>query len=323
MISVEKNAASPSRSWSDLAEDFGAAWNGFWFTPVDPRPCAALRIVVGLLLALHFLDLAGGLTTWYARDGVLPPAAVGGVLELTSETGASYRFTYLNRFAAGWELWTLHALAIGVALAFAAGLFTRVTGALTLVALLAYVHRAPMIAGHVEPVLSFLLIYLIIAPSGAYWSLDRWLRQRKRERSPESPAVAPSIPANIGLRLIQVHLAMFYAMLGLTKLYGDAWWDGSAIWFLLAQTESRPLNLTGLRSLGEPGQYLLNFWTHAVVYFELAFGVLIWNRFTRPVLLLLSIFIWLSVIVATGHLIFGLTMLAAGLAYLSSSWRFH
>jgi len=309
------NAISPSGSWSDLAESFGTAWNCFWYTPADPRPCALLRIIVGLLAVLHFLDLASGLTVWYARDGVLPPAAVSRILELTSPTGDDYRFTYLGRIAAGGELWTLHALAIAVALAFAAGLFTRIIGVLTLVALLAYVHRVPMVAGHAEPVLSFLIIYLVIAPSGACWSIDRWLKQRRSASSlPQEPA-EPSVAANIGLRLIQVHLAMFYAMLGLTKLYGDAWWDGSAIWFLLAQTESRPLNLTGLRRLGEPGMYLLNFWTHAVVYFQLAFSVLIWNHFTRSVLLILSIFIWLSMILASGHLIFALAMLAAGLAF--------
>jgi hypothetical protein len=301
-------------SWSDLAENFGAAWNRFWFTPADPLSCAVLRIAVGLLAALHFLDLAGGLSWWYASDGLLPPETVRSVLELASETGASYRTTYLNGFAAGWELWVLHVLAIVAALAFAAGLVTRISGVITLVALLSYVHRSPLVAGHVEPVLSFLLAYLILAPSGARLSIDRWLANRKPERLAKLDQ--PSIAANIGLRLIQVHLAMFYVMMGLTKLYGDAWWDGNAVWILLAQTESRPLDLTGLRRLGQPGYYLLNLWTHTLVYFELAFGVLIWNRYTRSVMLALSVPIWISLIIATGHVVFGLTMLAAGSAFL-------
>ena len=52
------------------------------------------------------------------------------------------------------------------------------------------------------------------------------------------------------------------------------------------------------------------------VYFELAFGILIWTRMGRPILLWLSVLIWLSIIVATGHLLLGLTMLAANLAFL-------
>ena len=318
MTTTVYKPSEPASAWSDLAEEFGQRWNRFWFTPADPLLCSVLRIVVGFLAALHFLDLAGGLSSWYAAGGLLPSAAVTRVLELSSEIGASYRFTHLSRFSAGWELWTLHALAIAAALFFAAGLFTRLSGVLTLLAILAYVHRAPLVAGHVEPVLSFLIAYLIIAPSGA--SLFAQARFRAKKDQPQTSR-APSVAANIGLRLIQVHLAMFYAMMGLTKLYGDAWWDGNAIWILLAQTESRPLDLTGLRRLGQPGFFLLNFWTHAVVYFELAFSVLIWNRFTRPIMLALSIAIWLSLILATGHLIFGLTMLAAGIAFRQNNSR--
>jgi hypothetical protein len=108
----------------------------------------------------------------------------------------------------------------------------------------------------------------------------------------------------------------FYAMMGLTKLYGDAWWQGGAIWLLLAQTESRPLDLTGLRRAGQVGEYLLNFWTHTIIYFELAFPVLIWSRITRPILLALSIAIWSSLIVATGQSLFGLAMLATSIAFI-------
>lgn len=313
-MTISDSPASAASSWSELIEEFGERWNRFWFTPSDPTLCAILRIAVGALAALHFVDLASALARWFARDGLLPPETVTRVLELTGSAGSSYRFSHLNGFPAGWELWALHVLAMIVSLAFAAGLFTRVTGVLTLVAMLSYVHRAPLIAGHVEPVLSFMLAYLVIAPSGAVLSVDRWLRSRKAE--PAGEPEQPSVASTVGLRLIQVHLAMFYAMMGLTKLYGDAWWEGDAIWILLAQTESRPLDLTGLRRLGNGGNLLLNLWTHFVVYFELAFPVLIWNRFTRPVLLLLSVAAWVSIIVATGHVLFGLTMMAAGMAFL-------
>jgi hypothetical protein len=67
--------------------------------------------------------------------------------------------------------------------------------------------------------------------------------------------------------------------------------------------------------MGQLGEYLLNFWTHAIVYFELAFPVLVWSRLLRPILLAISIAVWISLIVVTGHLVFGLTMLAAGLAF--------
>jgi len=307
---------------TDLIEEFGARWNRFWFTPADARACCWLRLAVGIITALYLVSLASGLNRWYARDGLLPPAAVDRLAELTSGGEATTRFTYLRAFPASPELAALHAAAIIAALAFAAGFFTRVSGALTVIAVLSYVHRAPTVAGHLEPLLSFLIIYLCIAPCGACLSLDRLLASRLKKpasadpaQPPIQPADQPSVAANLGLRLIQVHMAMFYAMMGLTKLYGDAWWDGNAVWMLLAQTQSRPLDLTGLRQLGEGGEYLLNAWTHGIVYFELAFPVLIWNRFTRPLLLVLTPFVWLSNVLVTGLVLFGLAMTAASCAF--------
>jgi hypothetical protein len=308
---------SRSESFSELAESFGERWNRFWFAPSDPLPACILRIVVGLLAAAHFLDVGVGLSDWYSTEGVVSPASMQRLLELTGGE-AQYHVSYLNRLPASTGLWLIHGLAIGAALAFSAGLLTRLSGALTLIAVLAYIHRLPLLASHIDPVLSFLLLYLCISPCGAYLSVDRRLFGPDKKRSllrlvaglPE-----PSMTARIGLRLIQVHVAMFYAMMGLTKLYGDAWWDGNAVWILLAQTESRPLDLTGLRSAGQLGEYALNFWTHAIVYFELTFAVLIWTRIGRPVLLGLSVVVWLSIIIVTGQLLFGLAMLACSVAF--------
>ena len=311
-------ATATKADFTDLAEDFGQKWNRFWFAPASSLPMCVLRILVGLLAAAHFLELGQGLNIWCANDGVVPPAAVRRLLELTS-SGTEYRYSYLNGLPASSALLVIHVLAIVASLMFAVGLLTRISGLLTLAALLAYVHRIPQVAGHAEPVLSFLIAYLCIAPSGAWLSLDRRLFGSSKDnatlRIVLGAADAP-VAANVALRLTQVHLAMFYAMMGLTKLYGDAWWEGSAVWILLAQTQSRPLDLTSIRRWGQIGEYVVNFWTHAIVYFELAFGILIWTRIGRPILLWLSVLIWASVILVTGQLLFGLTMLAANVAFL-------
>jgi hypothetical protein len=164
-----------------------------------------------------------------------------------------------------------------------------------------------------EPVLGFLLLYLCIGPSGTYFSVDQWFARRKQD--PLAPGIQPSISANLALRLIQVHTAMFFVMMGLTKLNGEGWWTGIAIWSLLAQTQSRPLDLSFFQRGGQVGEYFINFWTHAVVYYELAFPVLIWNRHARPLLLGIGVVIWVSLVLATGLLLFGLTMIAATAAF--------
>ncbi len=302
--------------FAELAEAFGGAWNRFWFTPADPLPCAVLRIAVGLLAIAHFLTLGIDLERWYGRDGLLPPQAVSALVEVRLPSGAverSYHLSYLKYFATPGQLWFVHAAAIVVAAAFTAGLLTRASGLLTFAAMLAYLHRAPMIAGHLEQVLGFLLLYLCIGPAGSYLSVDRWFFLRRQPG--EAETIQPSLWANLSLRLIQVHTTMFFLMMGLTKLNGEGWWDGVAIWSLLAQTQSRPLDLTFFQRAGQVGEYFVNFWTHVVVYYELAFPVLIWNRHARPLLLGMGVVIWISLVLASGLLLFGLTMLVATAAF--------
>ena len=301
---------------ADLVQAVGNAWNRFWFTPTDPLPCAVLRIAVGLLAIAHFLTLGIDLDRWLVRDGLLPRETVAAMVDVRRPDGTvqpSFHVSYLYYFNTPGQLWFVHAAAIVVAAAFTAGLLTRISGLLTFAAMLAYVHRAPMIAGHLEPVLGFLLLYLCIGPSGSSWSVDNLLARRTTGAG--LLANQPSLWANLAVRLIQVHTAMFFLMMGLTKLNGEGWWDGIAIWSLLAQTQSRPLDLSFFQRGGQVGEYFVNFWTHAVVYYELAFPVLIWNRHARPLLLGIGIVIWISLVLASGLLLFGLTMVAATAAF--------
>jgi hypothetical protein len=298
--------------FAELTESLGGGWNRFWFAPSDPLPCSVLRVAVGLLVIAHLLSLTAGLDRWYARDGLLSPGSVR-VIVAAETDDAQYHFSLLGSLGS-WEARIVHGLAIAVAAAFAVGLFARFTGLLTMLALLGYFHRLPLVAGHVEPVLIFLVAYLSLGPVDAYCSLGRWLRNRTAAESLTGPP-QPSFWATLSLRLIQVHLAAFIAMMGLAKLSGDAWWTGQAVWYLLAQTHSRPLDLTALRDY----PLLVNFWTHAIVYYELAFPVLVWNRLARPIVLAVGAILWLWVILATGLLLFGLTMTVATLAFIPAS----
>lgn len=299
-----------SAYFSELSESTGGAWNRFWFTPCDPLPCSILRIVVGLLVVVHLLLMTFDLDRWYLTDGVLPRESVATLVQAT-RPGDTFHLSYFN-YLGPTEARVAHGAAILAAAAFTAGLATRLAGVLTLVALLSYFHRLPMLAGHAEPVLIFLVAYLCIGPAGAYFSLGRKLADLRSKT--DGPPLAPPVPsywATISLRLIQLHLAAFVAMMALAKLNGDAWWDGEALWHLLARPESRPLDLTALRNY----ELVVNFWTHAVVYFELAFPLLIWNRLARPILLILGAIIWLTLALATGQWLLGLALVAASLAF--------
>lgn len=301
------NTLSP-RYWQELTEGIGRSWNHFWYQAVDPLPLAVIRIGTGLVALLHLMSFNTDLTRWFAANGLLPPQVI---INLENLAGANnYRFSYLMFMDQPGELWTVHVLALIAATALALGLFTRVTSVLTLLAVLSYSHRAPQITGQLEPILSMLLFYLCFGPAGARWSLDQLLYRRMGWK-----IVEKSVAANVVLRLIQVHGAAFYAMFGLTSLYGDAWWGGEAIWQVLAQTHSRPFDLSWLRSYPR----ILNAWTHLIVAYELLFPVLIWNRLARPLFLAIGVLVWLSIGLITGLTLFAMAMLIVNRAFVPAA----
>ena len=50
-----------------------------------------------------------------------------------------------------------------------------------------------------------------------------------------------SVSANFALRLLQIHVCIIYAAAGLSKLPGAKWWDGTAIWYTIANFEFAPM----------------------------------------------------------------------------------
>ena len=291
--------------------DFGRSWNGFWFRPSDPTLCCLLRIGLGLMALLHLGSYFDDLVRWYAADGLLPTSTVDALLGGNS----SFHPTYLTLAGSPTSLWILHICGLVAAAALTLGLFSRTSAAVTAIATLALANRAPVISGPVEPVLIFMLLYLSLAPAGARFSLDALLIRPFLTKSPFelfAHKEEPSVLATLSLRLMQVHLAAFYLMMALAKTYGDAWWDGAAVWHLIAQTHSRPLDLSSLRG----SEFVLNAWTHFIVWTQLLFPFLVWNRFTRPVILVAVALLWVSMLPLTGLTSFCLLMLIATLCYL-------
>jgi hypothetical protein len=298
------------RAW---VQRFGDGWNRFWFASGDPISLAVIRISTGLVALYLHLTFTFDLIQFFGADGLLPPHVVNQwAVETIGVPGFPTlpRLSYLSYVTNPTALWVLHALAFVPLIAFTIGLFTRYAGIASLIVVLSYMHRAPMLVSQVEPLVAMLLFYLCLGPCGAVLSLDAKLRPRHLSLVTRHSSLA--------LRLIQIHFAAFCFLMGLSKLAGgnsNVWWSGEAIWMLISRPESRLVDLTWL---GHP--FLIDVWTHAVVWFELLFPILIWNRWARPLMLALAVPIWGSLLLVTGLTLFYLTLICASLAFIPAPW---
>ena len=108
---------------------------------------------------------------------------------------------------------------------------------------------------------------------------------------------------------------MLVAMMGLSKLMGETWWTGEAMWWLIAHYESRLVDFTRLRDAPQ----LVDLWAHAVVLFELAYPLLIWVPLARPLVLAAGVIVWTSLALVTGEATFAVMMCVASLAFVPPS----
>ncbi|MFT5524956.1 MAG: hypothetical protein ACI9G1_000707 [Pirellulaceae bacterium] len=299
----------------ELADGVAGGWNRFWFAKRDPQIVCLLRVLTGLL-ALYFVgSFTTELSTWFAANGILPSETIW---RLTGESEFSvggadsvYRWSYLHLVDSPSLLMVVHIAGLLVVLAYTVGLFSRITNVLSLVVVLSYIHRATVIAGMFEPVLAMLLLYLCFAPTDAIYSLDNILRRRRG-----SEWVKASVSANIATRLLQVHTAAFVLMMGHAKLTSGTWAAGNAMWWLIARTESRLVDLTFLHESIE----LLNMLSHSVVVVEILFPILIWFRLSRPLFLGISAIVWFVLILITGEVAFYAAVMVACLSFIDPAF---
>jgi hypothetical protein len=207
-----------------------------------------------------------------------------------------------------WLLWTVHIFALLVFAALMLGLFSRTAAVLGYLLAVCYAQRVtPGAFFGLEKVNCMLAMYLMLGPCGARYSFDRlWKLRKGRDANP-----APSISANLAIRLLQCHLCVVYLFSGLAKLSGASWRGGSAVWWSAANLEYQSLDLTWLAGL----PLLTAILTHTTVFWETFYCTLIWNRFARPIMLWMAVAIHGGIALFLGMITFGVAMIIANLAF--------
>jgi hypothetical protein len=193
---------------------------------------------------------------------------------------------------------------------FTVGLWTRVTSVLALAVAISFAHRVPEAMFGLDQVSTMLTFYLALGPSGQALSVDRRLSARRRGSGASRPA--PSAGANLAQRLINVHMCVIYFFAGISKLQGEAWWTGEAMWRAVANLEYQSADMTWLA--WHPR--LLDLATHVSVLWEVSFCVLIWRPRLRPAVLAGAVVLHVGIGACLGMWTFGLIMLVGCASFL-------
>jgi hypothetical protein len=286
----------------DLTGWLIAGWSRFWFTPGDPATLCLIRILAGALLLYTHLVWSIGLADFYLPSGWVSPDAAG------ASQPDPYAWSYFWLIHSPGALWAVHIAALVAFTCLTIGLFSRVAAIVSYIAAVSYVNRVPGAQFGLDQINVLLAMYLMVGPSGACYSIDRL---RAKRRAGTTTAVAPSVSANLAIRLIQVHMCIIYFFAGLSKLQGETWWRGDAIWGAVANLEYQSLDMTWLATW----PLLVALLTHVTVFWELTFCVLVWVPKLRPLVLAMAVPLHMGIAVAMGMITFGLVMLIGCTAF--------
>jgi hypothetical protein len=293
------------------------AWDGFWFAPSSPSTLSAIRVLAGAMLLYTHLVWSLGLVDFFGQNGWLPQSLMTEVHALgTDPDGAGpvpargrLIWSHFDYVHSPKVMWTIHIVALVVFFLLTIGLFSRTMSILAFLFAVSYANRiTPGAYFGLDKINCMLALYLIVGPCGARYSVDRLWRLRRGNS--EVPATSS---ANLAIRLIQVHMCIIYLFSGIGKIQGIPWMTGDASWLSFGMYEYQSLDMTWISRW----PLLLNFMTHATVFWELSYCALVWPRLTRPWMLAMAVLVHGGIILALGMPTFGLVMLIGNLAFVS------
>lgn len=278
-------------------------WNRFFFGLTSARPLGVLRIGFGLLALVNLAFCAVELDHWYTDAGLLR----GDEAKLVAGAFIHSPLQYLQSPLAARVAFGFTALA---ALGLTVGWRTKLMSILFYGGMLSIHGRNTVSSSGADVLLLITAFNLMLSPCGAALSIDA--RRERRRRGTEAEPVVLLWP----LRLLQFQISLVYALAALLKFGGNLWLNGTAIHYVLHNTEVRRLDLTPLAHW-EHYPLLINAMTYSALTMEVSLAFFIWVRGARPYVFLMGFALHLGIMATVNIPIFGELMWVGYLAFLT------
>ena len=296
-----------------MIERLGLFWQRIWFQDGPTTPLEICRIGIAGAMLLHYAMASPYLLMFWGDDGWMPRAA------LAAETTDAWAQSLFYYFSAPWQLIAFHAVFLTCCAALLVGWRTSWVKWIVLIGHISYDNRNPPMAYGVDAILSCLLVILCFAPIGHALSLDRVRAVRQAKRK-DLNARLPRYHGRWAFactRLMQIQMVVLFFFSATDKLRGDDWWDGDAVWLVF--TSADYYNNFMLNVLAS-NYWLANIASYSVILIEVAFPFLVWQRASRPYLLVAAIFLHLQFALLMNLYYFSFVMMMGHTSFLRPEW---
>lgn len=273
------------------------AWNQFFFAPVKPTTIGLFRIGFGIVVFLAVLGRYPYRDIFYGEHGLVSLSTMD--LYFPGERWLFFRWLpetdpALNLYFIGLMLATLSLIV---------GFQSRISSILVFLGLMSLSNRNFFIDNAGDDLMRINSLFLMFAPAGGAYSIDRWLRVRRGLQS-SGDYVLSSPWAQ---RLMQLQVAYLYLNTALLKLPGEGWQDGTAIYYALNYLELRRFNF----KFAFYYLWQIKLVTYSVLVGEFALAILVWWRKARYYVLAVGVSLHLGINLTMQFPIFQYVMIAS------------
>lgn len=255
---------------------------------------AVYRIFYGVILLCTLVLLWPYTDEFYGPHGVL-----------SFETSRLYVqgpcLDFLNYFfESARNTGTLFSSAFVFGILLTLGWHTRLSAFLVLIALIGIHHRNVLILNSGDTLLRLGAYYLVFSNAGEALSIDRW--NAKRNGQAEIPMKSQWLQ-----KLLQYQVALVYFIAFTSKLAGDTWLDGTAVYYALHVDEFARMPVSFIAD----NLFLSKILTWGALATEASMFTLVWFRKFRYFVLAAAILLHIGIDVTMNIPIFEWLMIAS------------
>jgi len=244
----------------------------FWFRPFSHQALGLFRLIVGSTLFFLYLSRHKDIEFFYSEQGILPKSLA---LDFFPEF---LRPSWLWSFWSDSYLNLAHGTLLFCLLLVTFGIGGRLVIIVTWILNIAFIQRNYAVNFGADIIGNIWLFYLIFTGPGNWFTWKHFLKG-SRYQPLES---ASDWLSSVGVTLIRIHLCTIYFYTGIEKLKGTSWWDGTALWTVLINSQMVVTDFEWVKYIS-PLIFIL---TWVTILFEIFFTPLVFvERCKLPILL--------------------------------------
>lgn len=208
----------------------------------------------------------------------------------------------------------VHGLYIGLLGLATIGLSNRFLMILTWVIAQGFIQRNFSVLFGADVIGNLFLFYLSFSRCHDYFSIKSLLLKKNPIKTYSQNSFLDLL-SSVSMRLLQFQLMTIYAYTGFEKLKGLTWWDGTALWTVLVNPQFTSYDLMFLRNI--PIFFAIG--TFITIVFEVYFPVMVINKKTRYLWLLVGVFFHLMIGILLDLMPFSLVMMSTYILFVDQN----